>query len=96
MKEFKDVFFTGKLIDLVSCKVRLVHDCSISLFVLMGIPRENLPDDSVKIMWIDAILYNLEADISCGKKMSKKVDVSIRKRNTDERPVLDESSFYQS
>ena len=63
--------------------------------VLVGIPRKNLQYDSLKMMRIDAILYNKEADISCGDKMSKKVYVSIRKRNTDEMLVLDASSFYQ-
>ena len=85
----------------VSGKIALSAICydtilsSSEALVLMGIPLKKLPDDTIKSFRIEAILYNKEADISSGNKMSKKVDVSILKRNTDEMLVLDASSFYQ-
>jgi len=85
----------------VSCKISSSTICydtilpSSEVVVLISIPWKNLQHDSLKIMRIEAILYNKEAEISCGNKMSKKVDVSILKRNADEMLVLDASSFYQ-
>ena len=68
---------------------------SSEAIVLLGIPRKNLQNDSMKNIRIEAVLYNNEADIASGKKMSKKIDVSIGKRATDEMLIIDAGSFYQ-
>jgi hypothetical protein len=63
--------------------------------VLIGIPIGNLQDDLIKNIRMEVVLYNNETDIMYGNIMSKKVDICIRKRNTDEMLILDASSFYQ-
>lgn len=68
---------------------------SSEAIVLLGIPRKNLQNDSMKNIIIEAVLYNTEADVASGKKMSKKIDVSIGKRATDEMLIIDAGSFYQ-
>lgn len=68
---------------------------SSEAIVLVGIPRKKLIDAPLKTIRIEAVLYNNEADVTSGNKMSKKVDVCIRKRTTDEMRIIDASSFYQ-
>jgi len=63
--------------------------------VLMAIPIIKTGDSLNKNMLIEAVLYNNETDIVSGNKMSKKVDINIRKITTDQTILIDAISFYQ-
>lgn len=68
---------------------------SSEAIVLMAIPVVKTEDSTNKNMSIDAVLYNNEMDLLSGNKISKKVDISIQKRNIDQTILIDASSFYQ-
>ena len=68
---------------------------SSEAIVLLGIPIKNLHNNSKKNIRIEAFLYNNEADIIYRNKMSRKVDISIQKRDSNEKVILDASYFYQ-
>ena len=68
---------------------------SSEAIVLMGIPTKNLHNSRKKNMRIEAVLYNNEADIMYGNKMSRKVDINILKRDSNEKVIIDGSYFYQ-
>ncbi|MFH0893553.1 MAG: hypothetical protein V2A54_03865 [Bacteroidota bacterium] len=85
--------FSGKIPTLTILNDTILF--TTEAIVLLSIPIKNLQDSVMKNIRFEAILYNNEADIMYGNKMSKKIDISIRKRNTDEMLVLDAISFYQ-
>jgi hypothetical protein len=68
---------------------------STEAIVLLGIPVKNLQDDPAKDIRMEAVLYNNESDIFEGNKMSKKIDICMRKGNADDMLIVDASSFYQ-
>ncbi len=68
---------------------------SSEAIVLLGIPAKSIHSSRKKNMRIEAVLYNNEADIMYGNKMSRKVDINILKRDSNEKIIIDGSYFYQ-
>ncbi len=66
---------------------------SSEAIVLLGIPLKNRQNNRKKNIRVEAFLYNNEADIIVGNKMSKKVDITIRKRNTDVSQITEQLSL---
>ena len=86
-------YFSGK-----SQAPAILNDTILSsseAVVLLGIPKANLNNDTRKNILIEAVLYSNEADIISRNKMSRKVDISIQKRDSNEKTLLDASDFYQ-